>query len=332
MVKLGLIGGGFMGSTHSACYEILSKQMSVKVTAVADIDVEKAKRLAEKFGAAIYNSAQELIDNADVNTVDICLPTYLHAEYAVKAMEKGYSVFIEKPVCLTGEEAQKLLDTQKRTGCEVMVGQCIRLWKEYVYLKDLVDSKKYGKLQSAVFKRISPRPGWAWDGWLLDTARSGSAALDLHIHDVDFVRYLLGEPKTFVSRISTPEHIFSFYTYDDTFVSIEGGWDYPAGFPFEMEYRAKFEKAAVVFNSGNNPALKIYLESGGQIIPESKDEFEEESSDLGGNISSLGGYYNELKYFIDCLNNKDKVTVAPLEEGIKSFKLVMREIDAAGKF
>lgn len=335
MVKLGLVGVGFMGSTHSACYELLCKQMDVKVTAVADINIEKAKNIAEKFGAVVYGSAQELIDQADVNTVDICLPTFLHTEYAIKAMKKGFNIFIEKPVCLTEEEAQKLLDTQRETGSEVMVGQCMRLWSEYVYLKEVVESREYGTLQSAVFKRISPRPDWAWDGWLTDTKRSGSAVLDLHIHDVDFIRYILGDPRSIQSLISTtdgkPEHAFAIYTYDDAVVSVEGGWDYPPCFPFEMEYRVKFEKATIVFNSCNNPSVKAYIEGGKEMIPEIKKEFAGESSELGGNISSLGGYYNELKYFIDCLSNKKKITIAPLEEGIKSFRLVMREIASAGR-
>lgn len=335
MIKLGLIGVGFMGSTHSACYEILSNSADVKITAVADINAEKAQKHARKFGAKVYASAQELIDNADVDTVDLCIPTYLHAEYAIKAMEKGYNVFIEKPVCFNDEQAQKLLDTQIKTGKEVMIGQCIRLWDEYVYLKELVDSKKYGKIEYAVFKRISPRPGWSWENWYLDPLKSGSAVLDLHIHDVDYVRYIMGEPDTIDAKVcvidGSNEHIFSTYTYGDVIVSIEGGWDYPSAFPFEMEYRVKFEKATVVFNSGKSVSLIVYLDNGEKIIPELNVKVNASKDDLGGNISSLGGYFNELEYFIECLNKGKKITIAPLSEGVKSFRLVLRELAIAKK-
>lgn len=335
MVKLGLIGVGFMGSTHSACYEILSNSADVKVTAVADLNADKALKNAQKFGAKVYANAQDLIDNADVDTVDLCIPTYLHAEYAIKAMEKGYNVFIEKPVCLNEEQAQKLLETQERTGKEVMIGQCIRLWDEYVYLKELLDSKKFGKIESAVFKRISPRPGWSWEGWYLDPSKSGSATLDLHVHDVDFVRYIMGEPDTIDAKICVVnggnEHIFSTYTYGNAVISLEGGWDYPSGFPFEMEYRVKFEKATVVFNSSKTLSLIVYLDNGEKLTPELKVKLNAHSNDLGGNISSLGGYFNELEYFIDCLNKGEKITVAPLSEGVKSLKLVLREVAAAKK-
>lgn len=333
MVKIGLIGAGFMGGTHAACYEALSGNGCFRVTAVADLHGERAGKLAAKFGAKVYLSGRELIEKGDVNAVDICLPTYLHTEHALAAMENGYHVFIEKPVCLHEHEAVKLLEMKKKTGVQAAVGHCIRFWPEYVYLKKLVDSNTYGKFISGVFKRISPRPLWG-EEWLLDGKKSGSAALDLHIHDVDYVRYILGIPDCIKGELTTVngnnEHIFSLYKYKDAEVSIEGGWDYPSGMPFEMEYRVKFEKAAVIFNSGRTPSLMLYNEDGTIIQPVPEQEFDSKSEGLGGNLSSLGGYYNEIKYFLECLKNGDAVKVAPLEEGIESFRLTMKEIKAAG--
>lgn len=333
MIKIGLIGAGFMGGTHAACYESLLENGSFKITAVADPDLERAEKLAAKFGAKAYSTGKELIENGDVNTVDICLPTFLHAEHALFAMEKGYNVFIEKPVCLHEDEAVRLLEMKKKTGARVAVGHCIRFWPEYVYLKKLVDNKSYGRLISGVFKRISPRPLWGWDQWLLDGGRSGSAALDLHIHDVDYVRYILGIPESIKSEVTSAngnnEHIFSLYKYDEVVVSIEGGWDYPSSMPFEMEYRVRFEKATVVFNSGKTPSLMLYNEDGTNTQPVPEQKFDSESEGLGGNLSSLGGYYNEIKYFLECLKNEDEIKIAPLEEGIESYRLAMKEIQAA---
>jgi len=333
MIKIGLIGAGFMGGTHSACYEALLENGYFKITAIADLDLDRADKLARKFGAKVYASGKELIEKGDVNTVDICLPTYLHTEHALSAMEKGYNVFIEKPVCLHEDEACRLLEMKQKTGARVAVGQCIRFWPEYVYLKRLVDNKAYGRLISGVFKRISPRPLWGWDGWLPDGNRSGSAALDLHIHDVDYVRYILGIPDNIKGEVSAingnNEHIFSLYKYEKAVVSIEGGWDYPSGMPFEMEYRVRFEEATVVFNSGKTPSLMLYNEDGTITQPLIELEFDSESDGLGGNLSSLGGYFNEIKYFLECLKNGDEMKIAPLEEGIQSFRLTMREIDAA---
>jgi len=333
MIKIGLIGAGFMGGTHAACYEALLENKYFKVAAVADLDAERAEKVARKFGAKVFATGKELIESGEANTIDICLPTYLHTEHALIAMEKGFDVFIEKPVCLLEEEADQLMEMQKKTGARVAVGQCIRFWTEYVYLKNLIDNNTYGKLISGVFKRVSPLPAWGWDQWLLDGKRSGSAALDLHIHDVDYVRYILGVPDSIQSSATSidgnNEHIFSLYKYGAAVVSIEGGWDYPAAMPFEMEYRVRFEKATVVFNSGKAPALMVYHEDGTAVQPVLDTEFNSENKELGGNISSLGGYYNELKYFIECLQNGDAIEVAPLKEGIESFRLVMKEINTA---
>ncbi|QTH40122.1 Gfo/Idh/MocA family oxidoreductase [Cohnella sp. LGH] len=331
MIKIGLIGTGFMGKMHAACYEALAGKANFQVTAVADDNADNAAKIAEKFGAKVYSSGEQLIREADVNTIDICLPTFLHTKHALQALERGHDVFIEKPVCLEEEEAAQLLEAKAKSSGKVMVGHCIRFWPEYEYLKKLKDEGTYGAMISGVFKRVSPRPTWGWNDWLLDGKRSGSAALDLHIHDVDYVRYLLGEPDSTTSMAVNnggyADHIFSTYKYGKTVVSLEGSWGYPEGFPFEMSYRVKFEQATVTFTSSG---LDVYTEAGEHLRPELAGDAPEDgaSSDVGGNVSSLGGYYNELLYFLRCLEENKEITVSPLEEGIASFRLARREIAA----
>ena len=150
MIKVGLIGCGYMGTMHKNCYAALSNQ--VEVAAVADVRPEKAKALAEGTNAVIYDSAEALINNADVDYVDICLPTYLHAQYTIAAMKKGFHVFVEKPLCMSKEECAEILKTQEETGKMAQVGQVIRFWDEYVWLKEVKESGKYGKVISASFK------------------------------------------------------------------------------------------------------------------------------------------------------------------------------------
>jgi len=331
MIKIGLIGAGFMGSMHASCYEALLGRGDFQVTAVADVESDKASRLAARLGAKAYSSAEELLREADVNAVDICLPTYLHADTAAAAMQKGYAVFIEKPVCLNEGEAQRLLALQKETGVQAMVGHCIRFWPEYMELRRLAQENVYGKLQSGVFKRISPRPGWAWQGWLHEPAKSGSAALDLHVHDVDFVRSLFGEPERLKAETVTKDgangHIFSLYRYEDAVVSLEGGWNYPETFPFEMSFRVQFERAAVVFSSSSSPAMRIYEQEGAVLEPDlSVADEAAATSEEGGNISSLGGYYNELAYFLDCLTSGRSIEQSTLKDGCDSLRLTLREI------
>ena len=119
MLKVGLIGCGFMGAMHANCYKNIE---GVEIAAVADVRREKAEELAKGTNAAIYGDGSELIENADLDIIDICLPTHLHAKYALMAMDKVGYVFVEKPVALTAQEGRAMLEKSKTTGCQVQVG------------------------------------------------------------------------------------------------------------------------------------------------------------------------------------------------------------------
>lgn len=328
MLKIGLIGCGFMGGMHAACYDAIE---GAKIVAVADVRRKKAEEIVNGRDIKIFATGIELIENADVDVIDICLPTYLHTEHAVAAMKKVKNVFIEKPVCMSYEEGELLLKTEKETGAKVQVGQVIRTWDEYVWLKKQTDKNTYGKIKTASFRRLSSKPTWSWEGWLHDSERSGSMALDLHIHDVDFMRYLMGEPDSFISKETRNsdgviEHIFTTFTYSTAKASVEACWSYPADFPFTAEFIVEFEKATVVFDS---KGLNVYPITGGvekiDLAPYFKGD-----NEICGNISNLGGYYNQLKYFIDKLNTGEDLCIAPLAEGVKSVELVLSEIASVG--
>ena len=329
MFKIGLIGCGGMGSFHAKCYEALKD--SAKVVAIADLDLSKAEAANTNHNATIYASAEELLNNAEVDIVDICLPTFLHKEYAVKAMEKGCHVFLEKPVCLNLEQAKELLDAEKRTGKKIQIGQVVRFMDEYVWLKNIVDTNKYGKLLSGVFYRLSQKVVWGWENWFQNPNLSGAVALDLHIHDVDYVRYLLGDPDEVCSTKATRnaegalQQMFTTYRYGDAIVSLEACWDYPDCFPFQSGFRVKFEKATVVLHNGD---FTVYPEDGEPFKPEIVPAFEGEVE--GINVTSLGGYYNELKHFLDTVENNQLITIAPLSEAIKSLELDLKEVELAG--
>ena len=108
MIRVGLLGCGFMGNMHAACYAALA-ELDVKLTAVSDQAFDAAKQLAEKFGAAAWEDAQALVQSDAVDVIDICLPTFLHTQFAVSAMRAGKDVFIEKPVCLHEDDMALLL-------------------------------------------------------------------------------------------------------------------------------------------------------------------------------------------------------------------------------
>ncbi len=308
-----------MGAMHANCYRAID---GVAVTAVADIRPEKAEALASLSGAVVYGDGMELIRNADVDVIDICLPTFLHTKYALAAMDKVRYVFIEKPVALTADECDALLAKKVETGCQVQVGQVIRFWDEYVKLKEFVDNKTFGEVVNASFRRISPRPDWGWEDWLLDNARSGGAAQDLHIHDVDFVLSLFGLPVSAHSIKNTRSEGNSFMSthllYDGFVVNTESTWDLPGCYPFTAAFRMVFEKATVE-NAGGK--FTLYTDEGASDIKIEKMALE--GGEQGGNISDLGGYYNELLYFTEKAKAGENVEKATLSDAATSLRFLL---------
>jgi len=323
MLKVGLIGYGGMGRAHSGAYEAISDR--VTIAAAADLQEEKRAELKEKYGCVTYETGMELIENADVDFVDICLPTFLHAEHAVAAMRKGYDVFLEKPVCLNEEEAKMLLDVQKETGKKVQIGQVVRFMSDYVWLKNVVDSGKYGKVLSANFMRMSEMPTWGWNDWYSDDAKCGGVGLDLHIHDADFIRYTFGDDIKDIKAMGVRNaegrlrHLNVMFDYGDKTISAESSWDCTPSFGFLACYKVYFEKATVVCENGK---ITVYGDEVEEI------DVQESAKDLGINIPAVGGYSEEIRYFVDEILNGNGKEMAPLSEGIKSAQLVWREMDA----
>ena len=323
MLRVGLIGCGFMGAMHANCYKNIE---GVELAAVADLRREKAEELAAGTNAVIFGEGKDLIANADVDVIDICLPTYLHAEYALAAMDKVRHLFVEKPVTLTAAQGDALLAKAAATGCRVQVGQVIRFWDEYVALRDMVQSGVYGKVVNANFRRLSPRPGWGWNNWLLDGALSGGAGQDLHVHDIDFVLSLFGEPEKFYSVRNVlgeqRSYVNTLMQYADKVVGVEGTWDLPESHPFEATFRVVFEKA-VVENAGGK--FMLYTNDGASEIKIEKKELAGEGY-KGGNVSDLGGYYNELVYFCDRAAKGETIEQATLADGVSSLKFLLKEL------
>lgn len=320
MLKVGLIGCGFMGNQHADCY----KQMSdVELVAVADVRKEKAESLVEGTNAVIYGDGMELIANADVDVIDICLPTYLHAKYALAAMDKVKYLFVEKPVTLTVKESKELIKKAEKTGCEVQVGQVIRFWDEYEYLRDVIAENKYGKVVNANFRRLSPSPEWGWNNWLHNVEQSGGAAQDLHIHDIDYVLSIFGEPKkinTITNKIGEEKnYINSILEYDEFVVGVEGTWNLPASHPFQATFRVVFEKAVIE----NSPAgFMLYTDEGAEKIKIEKKDMTA-SGKTKGNISDLGGYFKELLYFTEKAAAGEKIERARLLDAAASLKFLL---------
>lgn len=331
MLKIGIIGAGFTGDMHARCYKALPGRCELK--GISDVNIERVKRFQKKFKIKIYPDAQSLIDDKDIDIVDVCLPTYLHKEYTIKAAESGKHILCEKPIALTVKDGEEMVNAAKKAKVKFMVAHVIRFWPEYVYLKDIVRRRELGNLRSIVLTRLSARPSWSWQNWLQHPQKSGGALLDLHIHDTDFVFYLLGWP----DRISSYgvkskygwDHVFStFYYKRGVIAQIEGGWDMSDRYPFTMAFIANFERGTVEYSSQQNK-FNVFKLGKNTESPRINEDITAEGSI--GNISSLGGYIKEIEYFLDLCWGKKVPRIITPEDALMSLKLIKKELKEAEK-
>lgn len=303
MLKVGLIGVGGISGAHIPAWLNLE---GVELVALCDIRPEQMEKYPD---IKHYTDFDEMLANEKLDILDICLPTYLHADYSIKAMENEINVLCEKPISLKREDVKRVYDAAEKNNVKLMVAHVIRFWREYEYVKAVFDSGKYGKLLSGNMKRLSAFPAWSWDNWMRDEKRSGFVPYDLHIHDLDFLVYAFGVPKDIKSyRSKKPDQDYINVTYDfgDFFVNAESSW-YASPYPFTAQFRFQFEDA-IISNEGQG--LKIY-ERGGNVL----DLAQAESGDTGAiNLPKSGAYAEEIVYFANCVKaNKATSKVKPEE-------------------
>jgi predicted dehydrogenase len=324
MIRVGIIGLGMMGRCHLEGWD---KVEGAEVVAVADSDPKRAAGdLSGGWGnidAGTENidmdrvtgttDPMELIAMENVDVVDVCVPTPFHADLAIAALEAGKHVLCEKPLARTAADARRIAAAAAASPGMFMPGMCIRFWPQYKWLKDAVESNAYGRVLSATFRRVASMP----PGWFSNAEMSGGAALDLHLHDTDFVQFLLGMPRAVAScgyskTTEGVDHIVTRYFYDDTpIVVAEGGWCMDDGFGFNMSYTVNFENATADYDlsRGDDPLL---LSSGGEKQP----------------ITCEGGtgYEGELAYFAECLIAGTPPTTVTAEQAAESIRIVEAEV------
>jgi predicted dehydrogenase len=320
MIRVGLVGCGFMGTMHANVYSVIP---NAELVAVADIKPERSAKLTEKFPVPSYGSLSEMLATQEIDVVDICLPTYLHKDATIEAAKAGKHVLCEKPMAINLEDADAMTAAVKEAGVKFMIGHCIRFWPEYAYLKQVVTSGELGKLLHINFTRFGEFPHWSEDNWLGDEAKAGGGVLDMHIHDSDFVLYLLGEPEsseTWGTLDNTgPAFVYTTMQYPGCVAHIEGGWNFPTKTPFKMAFRASFENGAILMDGG---PMTVYRPGQEPEVP----TFKSVEVAGGGNISSLGGYYKEIEYFLNCIEQNKDPEIVTAETSRQSLAFTLEEI------
>lgn len=328
LVYVAIIGAGFMGKTHLTAYQAMN---NARVTAICDLNETQGRALAQEAGCTWYADGEAMLRAAQVDVVDICLPTFLHEQYALLGAKYKKHIICEKPVALSMDALDRMLDAAAEAGVQFAVGQAVRFWPEYVKTKELYDSGALGTVKYARASRLSVHP--AWSEWYRRPENSGGGLFDLHLHDIDYLCYIFGKVKQVyaVGRkndVGCWNHVASSLTFENGVqATAEGIIEMPAGFPFTMELNVVGNEKAVCYRmrAGAN------LEDVASAIRETWLYGEEKMQKLS--VEPYDAYRKELEHFIDHISAGTPITAITPQEvrHVLSVILAIRKSLETGK-
>ena len=220
-LKIGVVGVGFWGSNH---VRVLRELESAEVEAVCDINLERAKYVAKRFGVPnYYRDLDEMLNVEELDAATVCTPSISHAEVAVKILESGLHVFVEKPLASNPDECLRIIDAAKSNNRFVMTGFIERFNPAVTKAIELLRAGEIGEVIMSHGRRI---------GWWPQRIGDVGVVKDTAIHDIDLTRYIFGqEPVGVYARGGSlrhrfEDHIQAIMTFEDELrvAFIEANW------------------------------------------------------------------------------------------------------------
>lgn len=289
-MKVGIIGCGNMGNLYA---EELSAMRQVELAAVCDSDMESAWRLAVKHGVQAYEIPEAMLA-AELDVVCITLPSHLHKSCTLLAAEYGKHVICEKPIALELADARDMISACEKAGVRLFIGHVVRFFPEYEHMKKEIDEGSIGAVGMAHAKRIGPHPAAA-KSWFGDPARSGGVIKDLMIHDIDYMRSVLGEIRSVYAvnkRTGTTDYALATLRFQSgTIVNLEAHWGYPGPFTTAVEFAGK----RGIIRSNNQTTQSVRLYRGAEYTADAQ------GIAIPISPSHTSPYYRELEHFLESI-------------------------------
>ncbi len=330
MIRVGIVGLGFMGRMHYRCWRA---QPGAAVVAVCEANPAVVQAVSQRpapegnvagaadhidlTGVTVYSKLEELLAAGAVDALSITLPTYLHAPTTLQALEAGVHVLCEKPMALSVADCERMAAAARAHGRVLQIGHCLRFWPEYDVARQLIADGAHGRVVAASFRRFSSAPTWSPDNWFADEQRSGGQPLDLHIHDSDYIQYVFGMPAAVSSLADAAQtYISSQYHYPDSSPCIvaESTWRMTPSFGFEMSFAIMCERATILLDSTRTPAFRVCPAEGAPFTPA---------------VPSGDGYEREIDHFTRAVAGETVAPVVTPEQSRDTIRLVLAEKQSA---
>lgn len=314
MITVGIVGLGGMGRTHARHW---SNMPDVRL-AVFDVDPERVAAIEKDFSAARVANYDALLDNS--NVIDICLPTHLHLEHAMRAIEYGIPTICEKPLCLTVADCAKIVEAAEKHKVPFMTAQVVRYFPEFKNANKLIRDGTIGKPAAIRTRRGGGAPKGA-GGWFADPSLSGGVMVDLMIHDFDWIRWTFGEVERVFAQALTytgakdMDYALATLTLESgALAHVEATWADPGG--FRVTFEVCGSKGLIEHDSRRSPPLRTVTPSG--------------TWNENPLAATDDPYYCELRGFLEAVSEGKPVPVTALD-GLRAVAIAEAAVESAKK-
>jgi UDP-N-acetylglucosamine 3-dehydrogenase len=319
MIKVAVLGAGTMGSVHAEAY---SKMNNVEVVGIVDIRKEVGETIAARIGTVAFRCFDEMLQKANPDVVDICLPTYLHRDYVEKAAVAKKHIICEKPIARTLEQAKEMMEITEREGVKLFIAQVVRFFPEFTKARELVLNGSVGEVGTVRTMRGGIFPQ-AWEDWYASFEKCGTLIVDMIIHDFDYMLWCFGDVERVYAKsqwgreLNRMDHALVSLRFKNGIIAhTEGTWAYPDGFLVELEIAGK--DGVISYKSEDTVAIKSSIrrtngKGGGVVVPESP--------------LQKNPYQLELEHFIDCIMNDKQPIVTP-EDAYKALEVSLSALES----
>lgn len=318
-MRVGVVGSGFMGSTHAGAWA----KLPVELVGICSADEPRAKSLAAQYGCKSFTSLDELL--AQVDVIDICTPTPLHYPMVMQAAAAGKHVVCEKPLARTSAQCREMIEACHQANIQLLVAHVLRFSPQYVGAKAVVERGDIGKVAVQRFTRCSALPTWTTDNWLMNLEQSGGMLFDLMIHDFDYARWVAGDVDSVYAKSLQGQFPGTAADYalvmlrhtSGAITNVEGGWAYKPGM-FRTGFEIAGDAGLIEHLTDSSTPIGIHMkqssaEAAPVLVP---------SSPLAEDP-----YFTQLKHFYEVLANGIPARVTG-EDGMAAVQIGLAAIES----
>ncbi|MEM2003618.1 MAG: Gfo/Idh/MocA family oxidoreductase [Candidatus Bathyarchaeia archaeon] len=316
-VKVAVVGAGFFGRYHA---RVFSESPLCKLVAIVDKDAQLGKKAADDFSVKYYQELDDLLSKEDVDAVSIVTPEQTHKELAVKCMNAGKHVIVEKPIAHTLEDAVEMVNCAKKNKVKFTVGFILRFDARYAQGKKIVEDGKIGDLVSIFARRMTTL------ATPLRVAMWSHPIFYMGIHDLDMMLWYNGMKRAksvyaattskVLKDYNAPDVLFAVIKFEnDVIGNLEVNWIQPNTWPYGLESRFDV--------SGTKGSLNVGIHGMGlEFFTPDEVVFPDTYHWPIVNNRLIGDLKEELNSFIECIIH-DKTPLVTGEEAVKSLEIAL---------